>query len=223
VGKKRNQRGKTGASNGFWNQKRTRGQVAAETLMAVIILLGLLLVVTVLGWQQNQQATLFKNNAEKATLCRHLSSAIENANNSSAQTNIKVTVTQPVWIDQHSINFSPQRDDFYCYFVAGVNGTSSSEMLSLSIGSYTIRRNSANQVEIVPYCEPLRCGDTGCGINGCNCGTFSDGCGGEIYCGPKPCPSDYCGGFDNGCDPAYTCNCASGTCLSDHTCSSVPG
>ncbi len=193
------------------------GQVAAETLMAVIILLGMLLVVSVIGLQQNEQAKALKNSEEKSALCNHLASTIESAGNSGAQTNIRFTITQPVWIDRGSINFSPDRNNYSCYFFADVNGTSGSSVLALSAGNYTIRRNTARLVEIVPFCEPRRCGVPG--SQGYSCGTFLDGCGGEIYCGPIPCPPNACGdNFDNGCPGSQTCICPTGITCSSRRC-----
>ncbi len=189
--------------NNVW----AHGQIAAETLMAVIILLGMLLVVSVIGLQQSEQANALKNSEEKAALCNHLASAIEAVSNSGAQINVRFSITQPVWIDKGSINFSPDRNNYSCYFFADVNGTSGSSVLALGIGQYTLRRNTARLVEIVPYCEPRRCGVPG----SYSCGTFSDGCGGEIYCGPVPCDPALCGDdFPNGCGGTMACDCPMG-------------
>lgn len=195
--------------------KKTKGQVAVETLMAVIILLGMLLVVTFIGLQQSEQASALKDNEEKSALCSHLASAIEAASNSSAQTNIRFSITQPVWIDKSSINFSPDRNNFSCYFFADINGPTGSSMLVLGIGKYTLRRNTARLVEIVPYCEPRRCRVPG--SEGYQCGTFSDGCGGKIYCGPAPCPAQ-CGEFPNGCGGVQVCGCPLNRICVDGSC-----
>lgn len=179
-----------------------QGQVAAETLMAVIILLGLLVVVMLIGVQQNEQATAINNSEEKATLCRYLAQAIETANSAEGQVNLRVQITKPVWIASKTINFSPDKNDYYCYFNADVNGASNQRFLALGIGNYTVRNNTAKQVVIGPYCEPRRCGK-----RPYNCGTFPDNCGGEIYCGPITCPLNKCGFFSDGCIGGSQINC----------------
>lgn len=204
------------AGNGMAMQQKDffRGQVAVETLMAVIIMLFLLLVVTFIGLQQSDQAMRLQNNQEKSTVCGYLANAIETANNAKGQINLRIDLSKPVWLQKNSITFSPDRNDYYCYFEADVSGSDSGAGLALGAGSYTVRKNSARQVIIAPYCVPLECGTPSTQ----GCGTFSDGCGGEIYCGPSPCPSDSCGQKPNGCGGQMTCDCPTGKICSGGIC-----
>lgn len=172
-----------------------------ETLFAVVIILGLLLVVSMIGLQQNLQAQSLKDRDEKAAICRQLATAIETASNAVEQVNIQISFTKPVWVAASSINFSADKNDFYCLFNADVNGARNDVLLALKVGTYTIRKNTLKKVEIVPYCPPLRCG-----LSTTQCGVLLDGCGGQIDCG--------C------CSVIQQCTCGRGQVCTTGTCQS---
>lgn len=214
-----------------------KAQVAAETLMAVILILGLLLVMTVIGAQQSEEAKKIRETQEKINLCQTVSSTIEQASNLQAQSNLNLFVSQRIWLGQNSINFSPDKNEYYCYFNAEVKDTNNSSLRLLDINYYTVSKNTIGQVVISPGCTPKRCTDPGF-----SCGTFLDQCGGQISCqagcicgnaicqqgeNSITCPTD-CGGGSacnrNGiCDPGESypgcgdCWCGNHTCDSGET------
>ncbi|MBU0636149.1 hypothetical protein KKE06_03930 [Candidatus Micrarchaeota archaeon] len=180
-----------------------KGQAAVETLMAVIVILGLLFVVSLISVQQQQRSDTLEEQEENARLCQHIANAIEVASNFEGQSNITIYLQKPVTIMGNLIDIIEEGESsgegYYCYYTGIVKDAQSSSQ-SFGIGEYTLSKNTANEVMIASGpCIPRTCESIFI-AQGEACGTYTDNCGGEVFCAELD-HLEYCPDCDNmNCD-----------------------
>lgn len=211
-----------------WMKKiNNSGQAAAESLMAVILILGLLLVITLIAVQQRQQIEALETREEQATLCRELANTIEAANNLEGQSNIVVNIelkeNEKIVVTPTNLSFEPS--GYYCYFNAEIEGLQAEpywQEINID-GEYTISKNSSNRIVIAPRCISLTCESLFVeGDSHKACGTYEDECGGEIFCINGCVCEDDCAEGDRIACPADCALCGNLICETGETRSSCP-
>ncbi|MFH0955049.1 MAG: hypothetical protein V1777_03010 [Candidatus Micrarchaeota archaeon] len=187
--------------------------------MAVILITGLLLVVSVVSLQQNLESNRVTELKENSAICDHVTTLIDSIGRFSGQSEVLIVLPKPIWIQKGPENandfilFNAELTGYFCRLQTRLS-FGEQETLSINAGVVYIYKNADNEV-VISNSPPLNSslyhgpGDPTCVPNTCtglgaNCGTPSNGCGGFLSCGS-------CGAQI--CNSVFQCEeCTSQTC-----------
>lgn len=181
------------------------GQSGVETLVAVILITGLLLVASVISLQQNLESSRIQELKTNEAICGHLNTVFDSTNRFSGQSEVAVVLPKPIWVINGGstaddfISFNATNTGFFCRLSAKLFFDPESEnpnLISITAGATYISKNADGQIKISniqtprledspgnPLCIPKTCANAAPGDTVAECGTPSNGCGTMISCG----------------------------------------
>ncbi|GEM_PF-6026187 len=122
------------------------GQNALETLMAVLVIMGIFLVVSMISAQRSEVNNFIIERDQNAALCDRISLAISKVDSIGGNARYGFWVNRQARIENGTINFGGL-NGYYCYYLGVVQGESSPGIL-LSAGTYYHLIKDSNQIRI---------------------------------------------------------------------------
>jgi hypothetical protein len=117
------------------------GQAAIETLMAVFLLMGVFVVISLISVQRTDINRQFTEQDQNAALCTKISILINQAGSFAGNVRMGFFLDRPAWIEKGAVRFGGA-GGYYCYYLGRVEGDDAPTPIALTAGYYTVTKES---------------------------------------------------------------------------------
>lgn len=116
-----------------------KGQAAIETLMAVMLIMGVFVVISMISVQRSEINRQLGEQDQNAALCDRIAGIINKAGEVPGNLRMGVFLDRPVWVSNGNLLFGLS-SGHYCFYLGRVSGDRDAVPMYLAPGYYEIRK-----------------------------------------------------------------------------------